>query len=350
VLRPASAGVAVALLALSACTAPVGQATPPSTGRPESAAASPSSSALAPQPTSSPVPVDGCVIEWWPAAGTVPASARVVAALRSAGFAVESVRAGTPGEAVAGISDLVDRGCPVVVAVDQGVREFAEQAAVLHPYQPMSIVGDGAAADGTTGGGAGNVAWQALRPEQAAYVAGYLAAGMTASGVVGTAVEPGDTGGESVAAAFARGVELYDQDSGATVTVVDWDPSQFGDADVVLATTADAATSAAARAAASGPAGLRVIGFGSDGALTDPEHASSYLTSILTRPEVTTLDVVQAVQDGRFEAGVVVGDLANGAVGLAPFHDQEAAVPAELRGQVADLEARIMSGEVVLDG
>jgi phosphonate transport system substrate-binding protein len=50
--------------------------------------------------------------------------------------------------------------------------------------------------------------------------------------------------------------------------------------------------------------------------------------------------------DGTFQGGVTVGTLENNGVGLAPFHDLEAMVPAELSGELDSLTTDIVAGTI----
>jgi basic membrane protein A len=57
-------------------------------------------------------------------------------------------------------------------------------------------------------------------------------------------------------------------------------------------------------------------------------------------------DTVVAAAAGDFEGGLYVGTLENDGVGLAPFHDFEDSVPAEVQDQIAALTEQIISGEI----
>jgi basic membrane protein A len=57
-------------------------------------------------------------------------------------------------------------------------------------------------------------------------------------------------------------------------------------------------------------------------------------------------DVVVAAAGGDFDNTPYVGTLENGGVGLAPFHDFSSKVPASLQGELDELKAAIISGEV----
>ncbi len=50
--------------------------------------------------------------------------------------------------------------------------------------------------------------------------------------------------------------------------------------------------------------------------------------------------------DDTFEGGVIVGTLESGGVGLAPYHDMEDAVPAELKAELETIRAGIIDGSI----
>ena len=65
--------------------------------------------------------------------------------------------------------------------------------------------------------------------------------------------------------------------------------------------------------------------------------------------DATTLDVIKSVVDGKFAGGKVVGTLANQGVGIAPFHEFDAEISDELKAELADIEAKIISGDITLN-
>ena len=78
-----------------------------------------------------------------------------------------------------------------------------------------------------------------------------------------------------------------------------------------------------------------IIGVDSDWFLTAPDYADIELTSVLKNMDATTLEVIKSVVDGTFKGGTnVVGTLANGGVGLAPYHNLDSQVSAELKAEI----------------
>ena len=59
--------------------------------------------------------------------------------------------------------------------------------------------------------------------------------------------------------------------------------------------------------------------------------------------------MIRRAQEGTFEGGVIVGTLASGGVGLAPYHDFEDAVPADLKAEIEALREGIIAGSVAVN-
>jgi basic membrane protein A len=92
-----------------------------------------------------------------------------------------------------------------------------------------------------------------------------------------------------------------------------------------------------------------IIGVDSDWFLTASEYADIELTSVLKNMAATTLEVAKSVDAGAYKGGTnVVGTLASGGVSLAPYHNFDAQVPAELKAEIDALKADIISGKIKL--
>jgi len=84
----------------------------------------------------------------------------------------------------------------------------------------------------------------------------------------------------------------------------------------------------------------------SDWFLTSPDYADIVLTSVLKNMNVTVLNSVKMVIDGTFAGGTTVGTLANEGVGLAPYHNLDSMVSAELKAEIEQLTKDIVDGKV----
>jgi basic membrane protein A len=91
-----------------------------------------------------------------------------------------------------------------------------------------------------------------------------------------------------------------------------------------------------------------IIGVDTDWYVSAPEYASIILTSVLKNMDVAVFDAAKAVAGGNFAGGFYVGTLENDGVGLASFHDLDSMVPADLKAELTDVKAKIISGEIKL--
>jgi len=216
-----------------------------------------------------------------------------------------------------------------------------------------------------------NVEGQVFKTDQAAYLAGYLAAGMTKTGKLGY------FGGAKIptvtifGVGFQQGMEAYNAAHGTNVELIGWDNatgegSFTGDfvdlvkgkeyaeslfdegADIFMGVGGLIGSPGFDVARERGGYGIWVDVDGYN-ALTGVQDV--ILTSVLKNMDNSVFDVIKAAMDGTFNGcGVYVGDLVNEGVGLAPYHDLESAVPADLKAEVEALKAKIVSGEITDTG
>ena len=75
------------------------------------------------------------------------------------------------------------------------------------------------------------------------------------------------------------------------------------------------------------------------------------LTSVMKNMTNSVFDVIKDAMEGNFEGcSYYIGDLANGGVGLAPYHDLEDVIPDDLKTEIEELEQMIISGEIADTG
>ena len=60
-------------------------------------------------------------------------------------------------------------------------------------------------------------------------------------------------------------------------------------------------------------------------------------------------DTIKSVADGNWTSEQYVGDLENGGVSIAPFHDFDSKVPAELKDEVEQIKQDIISGKIKVE-
>ena len=267
------------------------------------------------------------------------------------------------------IDAFIDEKCDLIITVGFLLGDATKAAAEAYPEMKFSIV------DNSYDPAIANVVSQAFQTDEAAFLAGYLAAGVTRTGIVGT------FGGMNIATVsiymdgFYRGVMHYNEVHGTIVKVLGWNPDdetaglftndfvdqQIGSdmatylmdqgADIILPIAGPVGLGAAeaimARTTADNP--VYIIGTDSDWYLTVPDFNSIVLTSVMKNTDITTLNVIKSVMDGTFTGGNSVGNLANGGVSLAPFHNLDYVVSAELKTELAQVKADILAGIITLN-
>jgi basic membrane protein A and related proteins len=259
------------------------------------------------------------------------------------------------------INAFLDEKCDIIITVGFLIGDATKAAAEANPDAKFSIV------DFAYDPVIPNVLGQVFTTDQAAFLAGYLAAGVSKTGKVGT------FGGIQIPTVttfmdgFALGVDYYNKQKGTKVEVLGWDPAaQTGlftgnfestddgrtmgetlmdeGADIIMPVAGPVGLGTAAAIQERGNA--YVIGVDSDWYLTAPDYKAIILTSVLKNMDITTFDAIKSVMDGTFKGGVTVGTLENNGVGLASFHDLESMVPAELSGELDSIKADIIAGKI----
>ena len=100
---------------------------------------------------------------------------------------------------------------------------------------------------------------------------------------------------------------------------------------------------------AGGTAGI--IWVDSDGyEVLGEQYKPLIVTTVEKHMKPAILEAISSKLDGSFAGGhSIVGTLENEGVGLAPFHDWDAKIPAELKAEVEQLREQIISGQIKVE-
>ena len=300
------------------------------------------------------------------------------AAAKSLGVKEKHVQSDSDDDYAPNIESLLSSGCNLIITVGFLLSSATDAAAKANPDVNFAIVDDPLDNEGATGTdgkptGDGKVDVTNGKPilfdtDQAAFLAGYAAASYSKTGVVGT------FGGIQIPPVtifmdgFAEGVAYFDKVKSKDVKVVGWDvASQTGVFTGGFAAGVEAKTAAqglldqkadvilpvggpiyqsAAEAIKDQNTGSVLIGVDADVYNTDPTVKDILLTSVMKGVGAGVQAVVKDTAAGKFNNTPFVGDLKNGGVGLAPFHDYASKVDSGLAGEIKALEAKIISGDV----
>jgi basic membrane protein A len=269
------------------------------------------------------------------------------------------------------IQAFIDQGCDLIVTVGFFLGEATAKAAEANPDQKFGIVDfdflDEAGDDITYD----NVRELTFSTDQASFLAGYLSAGMTETGKVGT------FGGANLPTVtifmngFAAGIAKYNEDNGTSVELLGWDPANpeaglftgdFEDqdkgrrytedlisegADIILPVAGPVGLGAAAAAQDAGNVDL--IWIDVDGCVSAAEYCDLFLTSVEKNMDVAVFETIQSMVEDTFEGGLYNGTLENDGVSIAPYHEFEDQVPQELGDKIEELKQGIIDGSVSVD-
>ncbi len=280
------------------------------------------------------------------------------------GVAVQFAQDTNAGTAQARINQFINQGYDGIIAVGQEYGPAIKAAAEAHPDMPFAIVDFPNQTPADRG--------LLFDVDAPAFLAGYLAAGMSQSGVVCTYGGLKTPPVMIFMVGFEHGVKYYNEQNEANVELLGWttDPANpsggegvfagsftdqtFGQAiaaefaaqgcDIIFPVAGGVGLGTAAVAAENG---LTLIGVDADQSLSNPDYADLYLTSVIKHVGTAVFDTVSLMAAGDFAGGNnYIGTLDNGGVGLAPFHSFEDSVPQSLKDQLFEVERKLVLGEL----
>ncbi len=218
-----------------------------------------------------------------------------------------------------------------------------------------------------------NIRGLEYQTDEAAFPAGYLAAGMTQTGTVAT------YGGANIPTVaifmdgFTRGVEYYNEQKGASVEVLGWSVEAqdgvftgvFDPADPSVRATCESQLDEGADiilpvgGAINNPCGTAIQDRGIDGAMIGVDADAFFAMPealqdlwLVTIEKGIAIQVTRSLEDhaaGNWTGGSSVGNLENEAVGLSEFHTWDERVPAELKAEVEQILDDVKNGVITWD-
>jgi basic membrane protein A len=268
----------------------------------------------------------------------------------------------------ANIQRLLDEGCQTIVTVGFNQAQATIQATLANPDVSFAQV-DAVWDETANGKTPDNFTGLDFQIDEAATLAGYLAAGFSQSKIIGTYGGQQFAGVTRFMDGMYAGIKIYNEKKGASASLLGWNAATqkgtfvggdnpWGDpakgeqlaktfldqgADIVHPVAGGTGNGTIKAMLA---AGKWAIGVDTDQALSIPEYSKAILTSAEKVIDVAVLDTIKKNSAGDKGGENFVGTLANAGVRLAPFHDLDSQVSAELRAEVEQLSADIASGTV----
>ena len=264
------------------------------------------------------------------------------------------------------IQQFLDEGTNMIVTVGFLLGVDTATAAKANPDTKFAIVDysypDCFGTDAVEGQSCGsatelpNVLGLTFKTDEAAFLAGYAAAGLTKTGKVAT------FGGLEIPpvtifmTGFEAGVKHYNTVHNTTVEVLPFtytgnfdstdDGRSFAEsfvqegADIVMPVAGPVGLGSAAYCKESNS--CMIVGVDTDWTVSASEYTDVILTSVMKNMNIAVYDAIKAAVDGTFVGGVYSGTLANGGVGIATVNG---ASP-ELLAEIEQLKTDISSGTV----
>jgi basic membrane protein A and related proteins len=259
----------------------------------------------------------------------------------------------------------VSDGCNLITGVGFNFETTVDTLAGKYPNIKFAVIDD------TLTTPHANATSLTYETNQASFLGGYLAAGMSKTGTVGVYGNEAIAPVELYMTGYVDGVEYYDKVHKASVKVIGWNPTSstgqfvgsFTDvnkgkqiseaeiqqgADIIfgVAGDIDQGTVEAMNAAGGAAKGYYTEWVDSDGCASDPSDCGELLTTVQKNIQPSLYDVIKETASGSFPKGVYYGTLDNDGVGLAPYHDFAKTVPTALQSEITALEQEVASGQV----
>ena len=287
------------------------------------------------------------------------------------GAELKAVESNSENDYGPNLASLVAEGCDAIVTVGFALAAATKESAAANPDIEYVLIDDSADGgdDGATFDGQAdqpNIKPLLYNTAEAAFMAGYLAADYSTTGVVGT------YGGLPFPTVtifmdgFKQGAEYYAEQKGKDVKVVGWDGENGSftggfeanneatntatqlldqDVDVILPVGGPIYQGALTAIADSGE-DVALIGVDADFFETDPNTQDVVLTSILKNMQVSTYEAIMAAGNDEFDFEPYVGTLENDGVGIAPFHNFEGKVSDTVTAELEEIKAGIIDGSI----
>jgi len=258
------------------------------------------------------------------------------------------------------LASMKAQNCDLTFTVGYALASETESQAKANPSMDYAIIDDNSI-------DLPNVKSLVFKTSDAAFLAGYLAASYSTTGIVAT------FGGVQYPTVtifmdgFVDGVAQYNQDYSKTVQVLGWDKAtqngaftgDFEDqskgqnttknfidqgADVIMPVAGPVGNGAAAAAQEAG--NVAIVWVDADGYETAPAYQDLFLTSVMKEIGTSVYDTIKASESGTFTADPYIGTLANGGVGIAPYHNFDSKIPQEIKDKITQLSNDITSGKL----
>jgi len=252
------------------------------------------------------------------------------------------------------VEQFANEGYDIIVTVGFMMGETTQKMAEKHADVDFAIVDYAYGPDQVPNN---NIMGLTFREDQSGFLAGCLAGLMTESKVVGIVAGMEIPPVVKFRNGYEHGVKYVCGDCRPIGVYIDsfTDPARGkAAAESQIAEGADVIFGAGGPTGSGGilgaaQQGVWVIGVDQDEYYTTfkagaQDGADKLLSSAMKRVDVAVYEAVKAAVLGTFEAGTAVFDAANNGVGLAPFHETDSAIPADVKASLDKIFQMLADG------
>ena len=292
------------------------------------------------------------------------------------GFQAKFIESRQPADYETNIDALATEGSNVIITVGSSMSDATALKARQYPNIKFAIIDNayaptggsqacaGTVTDCYADGGLTNVTSLMFAEDQLGFLAGVLAGGMSKSGFVCSVSSMKTPASDRYVISFRAGAvwqageDIRGMNNYINIQTTDNNVPSFTDStqgketaqrligsgcDVVFAVAANGALLAAKEN------NVMAVGFDVDQYNTDPEARDALISSTQKNVDVAVYNYLKTVADGSVKAGISTGTLQNGGVGLAPFHDWDSRIPADLKARIQTASDGIKDGSITID-
>ena len=273
------------------------------------------------------------------------------------GVTIDLLESSSDADYAPNLQSFADKGCNITVTVGFLLGDATKAAAEANAGLNYAIV------DFAYDPPVANARGLVFATDQPSFMAGYLSAAMSTTGIVGT------YGGINIPPVtvfmegFRKGVEYYNAEKGKSVELLGWDgkdgtfagnfeslddgkniaKSQADEGADIIFPVAGPVGLGSAQFALESEGKVKIIGVDVDMSKSNPDAAAVYIASVLKNIDAAVFAAIKDTVEGNTTSDNYVGTLANGGVGVA-----FTAVPADLQAEVEAIGKGIADGTIKL--
>ena len=258
------------------------------------------------------------------------------------------------------IQTFLDAGYDMIVTVGFKLGDATIKAAKANPNVKFAMVDFADFAELGKPTHPANLVGLTFKEDQPGFLAGALAGLMTQTNVIGAVaglvtVPPvvnyvkGYTAGAKYTNPKVKVLTIYQPESGAKdFNDPDWGKQQaltfFGqNADIIFGVGGNTGNGGLVAAKEKGK---MCIGVDVDLFVSYPDVASCLITSAQKHLRQAVKTAITNMVNNSWQSGLLTFDITNDGIGLAPYHDWDSKISADIKAKITDIEAKLKDGSL----